>query len=86
MKKHLIFEKWYALAASILAGNPDPHLGVVVCENAFALFNPEGYEVGDIETFIHSIMQHIVKIHNAWLTEWERNRLGAVSNTEALVD
>ena len=39
MKKHLIFEKWYVLGEpwgdgiSILAGNPDPHLGMVVRES-----------------------------------------------------
>ena len=92
MKKHLIFEKWYVLSepwgtgSAILAGNCDPHLGEIVCSNENAFYNPEGYQVDDIGTFVSGIMHHIVKVHNEWLMEWERNYIGAVSNADALVD
>jgi len=91
-KKHLIFEKWYVLSEpcgdeiTVIAGNPDLHRGDVVCSNEYAFSNPEVYEVDDIGAFIISIMNHIVKVHNEWLGKWERDQIGAVSNSEAIVD
>lgn len=70
---NLILQKWYVLdipwgdGTSILAGNPDPHGGLIVCDNEHAIFNPEVYETDDIKQLIRNIMSHVVSIHNAWL-------------------
>ena len=67
--KDILLSKWYILGKSwgngtaIVASNPDPHKGILICENDFACFNPENYE----NISIQDIMKHIVKIHNDWL-------------------
>jgi len=81
--------KWYTVddpwgdGTVVVAGDPDPHLGKVICSNEHAVFNPESYDVEDVGEFIRNTMKHIVEIHNCWIEETGR---GAINNSQALVD
>lgn len=76
----IIKETWYLLTepwgdgTTVLAGSPDPHRGKIICQNEFALFNPESYfefesdfSLANTKTLISQVMKHIVEIHNEWL-------------------
>lgn len=61
---HLLGEPWahgdYA-GTMIIAGNPDPHVGLAVCDTFDVLAGG-----ADVET-AREVAEHIVKLHNASL-------------------
>lgn len=63
---YILEELWGGDGTTILAGDADPHKGILICENEFACFNPEEYE----NISIRKIMGHIVEIHNDWLPRY----------------